>query len=131
MVAIPLPAITADGVRSGVIQFGEAAGAATPQPVRLEFSINKCPGVFESPKPGAPSGEFCSVDSTNGTYNQLTWFAKPFSTIQNIQTASAYGYCWAGDADKKYYLNARWTYSSCAFGYPTCGFAIQQNQGPY
>lgn len=122
---IPLPA-TSPGRASGAVIFGESAGGAyTPQPVTLELSISKCPGIIDT----NTSGNFCNLRSTNGNYNSITFLSRAFQTI-NSNNASQYGYCWAGEGGQ-YYLNARWTYSSCAFGAQVCGFAIQYNDGPF
>ena len=125
IVAIQLPNVQS----SGQVTFGESAGGAyTPQPVTLEVSINKCPGVIETDYTNR-----CNIRSTNGNYNSITWLAKAYQgrggTI-DATTASAYGLCWGGDSGA-YYINARWSYSSCAFGAQVCGFAIQYNLGGY
>ena len=114
------------GRASGQISFGESAGGAyTPQPVTLEVSISKCPGIIDT----NTAGNFCNLRSTNGNYNSITFMSQSYQTI-NSGNAAQYGYCWAGEGGQ-YYLNARWTYSSCAFGASICGFAIQYNDGPF
>ena len=124
VVFFELPA-TSPGSSSGQVTFTESAGAAnTPQPVMLEISISRCPGVIESNYAG-----MCSLSSTNGNYNSITWLSKKYS-IFDAGNSYVYGLCWAGES-QKYYVNARWTYSSCAFGATTCGFAVQRNDGPY
>lgn len=131
VVAIPMPPL-GSGTNTGVVQYGESAGGAyTPQPVTLEISVNKCPGMILPESNAAGTRDYCNVRSTNGNYNQVTWFGRAYSGIGSTQAAAAYGYCWAGDANTQYYINSRWTYASCAFGVQICGFAIQQNQGPY
>ena len=50
--------------------------------------------------------------------------------MANSSSILSLGLCWAGDP-QKYYINARWTYTSCPYGVETCGFAIQYNDGPY
>lgn len=121
---LPLPTPSA-GRTSGQITFTESAGGAyTPQPVVLEISISRCPGIIET-----DYANFCNLRSTNGNYNAIT-FLSAASQSYNRDNASRYGLCWAGDAGQ-YYVNARWTYSSCGFGATTCGFAIQYNDGPY
>lgn len=111
---------------SGQVMFTESAGGAyTPQPVTLEISISRCPGVIDTDYSNA-----CNLRSTNGNYNAITWLAKKYSILDG-SNASQYGYCWAGDSNTKYYVNARWSYNQCAYGASTCGFAVQYNQGPY
>lgn len=123
-VFIALPA-TSPGHASGQIVFSESAGGAhTPQPVTLEISINKCPGII-----GTDTGNFCNLRSTNGNINSITFLSQAFQGIDR-STANARGYCWAGDGGQ-YYINARWTYSTCASGVDVCGFAIQYNDGPF
>jgi hypothetical protein len=124
-VFMPLPAAPA-GRASAKVVFSESAGGAyTPQPVTLEISISRCPGVI------ATDGGYCELHSTNGNYNAITYFTQPYQTlITDSSTANRYGYCWAGDAGQ-YYVSARWTYSSCAFGVAECGFAIQHGYGPF
>ncbi|MEO7742707.1 MAG: hypothetical protein ABIR98_07215, partial [Usitatibacter sp.] len=126
VVQIPLPSMTS----SGQVTFGESAGGAyTPQPVTLEVSINKCPGVIDTDYTNR-----CNIRSTNGNYNSITWLAKTYQGRGgNIDstTANANGLCWGGDTGSQYYINARWSYSSCAFGAQVCGFAIQYNLGGY
>lgn len=126
VVQIPLPSMNS----SGQVTFGESAGGAyTPQPVTLEVSINKCPGLIETDYTNR-----CNIRSTNGNYNSITWLAKAYQSRGgggiDASTASANGLCWAGGTDQ-YYINARWSYSSCAFGAQVCGFAIQYNLGGY
>lgn len=122
VMSIPLPNL--NGLRTGQLTFGESTTAATPQPVTLEISINKCPGLIDT----APSS--CNLRSTMSSYNSITWFAKAYSVITDTASANLRGYCWAGDADQ-YYVNARWSYQSCPFGAQVCGFSVQYNQGPY
>jgi hypothetical protein len=129
--SIPLPVT---GFNSGVVQFGESAGGAyTPQPVTLEISINKCPGLVEPSSMQSTSGLYCNMTGTNGNYNAISWFAKAYGPVVNMVSAQTYtpGMCWAASEEGKHYINTRWTYSHCAFGASTCGFAIQQNLGPY
>lgn len=120
---LELPATSA-GHASGQLTFGESASASTPQPVTLEISISKCPGVI-----GNDYANFCNLRSTNGSYNSITWFSREASGITG-SNANSRGYCWAGDGGQ-YYANARWTFSSCPGGEETCGFAIQANDGPF
>lgn len=120
----PLPT-PSQGSTSGQIAFGESAGGAfTPQPVVLEISIGRCPGIIDT-----DTGNFCNLRSTNGHYNSIT-FLSAASQNYNRDNANRSGYCWAGDAGP-YYLNARWSYSACAFGVTSCGFAILYYDGPY
>lgn len=122
-VFMPLPSPTV-GV-SGQITFSESAGGAyTPQPVTLEISISKCPGII-----GTNAADFCNLRTTNGNYNSITYLTKASSFI-NAGNAAQYGYCWAGDSGP-FYVNARWSYNSCAFGASICGFAVQYNNGPF
>ena len=135
IVSIPLPAVSA-GHYSGQAAFGENIGAAyTPQPVTLEITISQCPGFIDvdtaNPTNTHPNNNYCNLKSPNGTYNQITWFGKPYSSLTSATVANAYGYCWAPEGGAQWYLNARWTYNSCPYGQLTCGFAIQQNYGPY
>jgi hypothetical protein len=121
VVAIKLPSIP--GRNGAQVIFGESAGGAyTPQPVTLDISINKCPGLIDTNMSSA-----CNVHATNGNYNSITWLTGPYSTI-NSTNSNLYGLCWAGDGGD-YYINARWTYSQCAFNAQACGFAIQYNEG--
>ena len=120
-----LPA-TSPGRSSGAVIFSESAGGAyTPQPVTLEVSIGRCPGIIDT----NTAGNFCNLRSTNGTYNSITFLSRAYQNI-NSSNAAQNGYCWAGDGGQ-YYINARWTYSSCASGREICGFAIQYNDGPF
>lgn len=123
VISIPLPNLGA--LNTGQITFGESSTAATPQPVTIEISINKCPGLIETDATNS-----CNLRSTMSSYNSITWFAKAYSIITDSASASRKGYCWGGDA-AQYYVNARWTYQFCPFGAQVCGFAIQYNQGPY
>ena len=135
IVSIPLPAVSS-GHYSGQAAFGENIGAAyTPQPVTLEITISQCPGFIDvdtaNPTNTHPNNNYCNLRSPNGTYNQITWFGKAYSTLNSATVANAYGYCWAPEGGAQWYLNARWTYNSCPYGQASCGFAIQQNLGPY
>lgn len=121
---MPLPAPSPDRA-SGAVIFSESAGGAyTPQPVTLEISISKCPGIIDT-----NIANFCNLRSTNGNYNSITFLSRAYQTI-NAGNAAQNGYCWAGDGGQ-YYINARWTYSTCASGVAICGFAIQYNPGPF
>jgi hypothetical protein len=131
IVAMPLPAT---GLASGSVSFGESAGGAyTPQPVMVEISINKCPGLIEPVADNAGRPQYCNRRSNNGSYNSVTWVTRPIEgVVVDIDSANRYlAACWAGDAGAQYYINARWTYGSCAFGAQICGFGIQHNRGPY
>lgn len=124
-VFMPLPS-TSPGRASGAVIFSESAGGAyTPQPVTLEISIGKCPGIIDA----NVAGNFCNLRSTNGTYNSITFLSRAYQNI-NAGNAAQSGYCWAGDGGQ-YYVNARWTYASCPSGVEICGFAIQFNDGPF
>jgi hypothetical protein len=121
VVFMELPA-TSPGFASGQLTFGESAGGAyTPQPVTLEISISKCPGVIES-----DYGNYCNLRSTNGNYNSIVWLSRATSQGYNSGNVNIAGLCWAGEP-QKYYINARWTYQNCAYNVATCGFAIQYN----
>lgn len=123
VVSIPVPA---DGRVSGQVTFGETVGGAyTPQPVVIEISINKCPGVIDTNYTSQ-----CNLRNTNGFFNTMTWLNKPYSTI-NSTNANLYGFCWTGEPNTQYYINARWTYASCAFNHPVCGFSIVHNLGGF
>jgi hypothetical protein len=125
-ISIPLPAVQ-PGVSSGAIVFSESAGGAyTPNPVTLDISINKCQGQIDTDQTNA-----CNYHTTNGNYSTVQWLGKAYGALTNAATANPRGLCWAGDASTQYYINARWSYSQCAFGAQTCGFAVQQNYGPY
>ena len=135
IVSIPLPSVATYSKQAA---FGENIGAAyTPQPVTLEITISQCPGYIDvdttNPSNTHPNNNYCNLKSPNGTYNQITWFGKSFSGLVGQAAYNKYGYCWApeGDSNGPWYLNARWTFGSCPFGQLTCGFAIQQNLGPY
>lgn len=124
VVSMPLPDVSS---HSGQAVFSESAGGAfTPQPVTLTVSISKCPGIIDTDQSNS-----CNMVSTNGNYNAMTWFASPYSVIQDATSARQYSFCWAPRSEGQWYVNARWTYSNCAFGAAVCGFAIQQNQGSY
>lgn len=125
-ISMPLPAVQ-PGFSTGQIAFGESAGGAyTPQPVTLQISISQCPGLVDP-----DTTNRCNLTSSNGNYNSITWFAQPYSVIKDPSSANLRGYCWAPASQGQWYINAKWTYSQCAFGAATCGFAIQQNYGPY
>jgi hypothetical protein len=123
IVSIPLPSIAS----SGQVSFGESPTASSPQPVTLEISINRCPGVIDT-----DTTNRCNIRSTNGNYNSLTWLTKPYlgrgGTIDST-SANNNGLCWTGTEQR--YVNARWSYSSCGFGSAVCGFAVQYNLGGY
>jgi len=126
IVTMTLPA-TQPGYSSGQVAFSESAGGAyTPQPVTLTISINKCPGLIET-----DTNNRCNIVSTNGNYNSISWFSKAYSVIDTSFKANQRGYCWAPASEGPWYVNAKWSYSSCAFGAQICGFAVQQNYGPY
>jgi hypothetical protein len=126
VVSIPLPEVVS-GFHSGQLVISESAGGAfTPQPVSLNVTISKCPGVVDTDQSNS-----CNIVTTNGNYNAVTWFAAPYSSIQDPPSAQRYGFCWAPRSEGQWYMNARWNYSSCAFGAAVCGFAIQQNYGSY
>jgi hypothetical protein len=127
IVALTMPNL--NGLASGQVTFGESAGGAyTPQPVTLEVSISKCAGLIDTNYANA-----CNMRSTNGNYNSMSYLVKSVQLgrggafdANNLPT----GYCWAGD-NAQYYVNARWSYQTCAFGAQVCGFAIQYNQAAY
>lgn len=123
-VFISLPP-TPQGHASGTIAFSESAGSAfTPQPVTLEVSINKCPGIVDTDTTNA-----CNLRSTNGSINSITFLTQPVQGFDRT-TANQRGYCWAADGGQ-YYINAKWTYPACPSGVDVCGFAIQYNFGPF
>jgi len=123
-VFIPLPT-PSPGHSSGSVIFSESAGGAfTPQPVELQISINRCPGIVDT-----DTTNFCNLRTTNGNFNSITFVSQATQTV-NRGNAAQQGYCWAGDGGQ-YYVNARWTFSECASGVELCGFAIQYNDGPF
>jgi hypothetical protein len=123
IVAIPAPVMSSSSVK---IVFSETPSASTPQPVTLEISINRCRGVID---PSTTTR--CNLRSTNGHYNSIVYFTRPYLMIQDEASAYTYGWCWAPASEGPWYINARWTYSECGFGSSTCGFAIQYNSGPF
>ena len=126
VVSMPLPEVVS-GYHSGQVVFSESAGGAyTPQPVTLNISISKCPGIVDT-----DTSNSCNLVNTNGNYNAMVWFASSYSVIQDAASAARYSFCWAPRSEGQWYVNARWTYSSCAFGAQVCGFAVQQNYGSW
>lgn len=123
-VFMPLPAPPAGRASNKVIFSESAGGAYTPQPVTLDISISRCPGVIDTNQ-----ANYCNLHTTNGNYNAITYLTQAYQAI-NASTVGQYGYCWAGDGGP-YYINARWVYESCPSGVSDCGFAIQQAYGPY
>lgn len=116
---------TPQGHASGAIIFSESAGGAyTPQPVTIEVSINRCPGIVETDTTNS-----CNLRSTIGNYNTITFLTQAAQGIDR-NTANARGYCWAGEPGQ-YYINARWTYPACASGVDVCGFAVTYSFGPF
>lgn len=120
-VFMPLPSPSSGRV-SGRVEFAETS--STPQPVTLDISISRCPGIIDT-----DYRSYCNRHTTNGAYNSIVFFTQAYQAIDS-STVGRYGYCWAGDAGQ-YYVNARWIYSSCEFGAGECGFVIQNGQGPY
>ncbi|HYC34804.1 MAG TPA: hypothetical protein VEC19_00145 [Usitatibacter sp.] len=104
---------------SGQIYISESSGTYSPQPVTIEMSINKCPGVIDTNTANA-----CNMRSTNGYINAITWLSGNLGGL-NEAAASAFGYCWAGEPGAEYYINARWSYQSCPHGQPICGFQME------
>ncbi len=103
-----------------MVLFGE--NSSSPQPVTLEITISKCPGVI-----GTDYASFCSLVSDNGHFNSLTAVTAP--TMSEAQAASL-GLCWAIDPTQ-YYVNARWTYDTCGGSNPVCGFSLQYQGGAW
>ncbi len=127
-IPVPAPPSSSSGTTSSIsFSFGESAGGAgTPQPVTLELSINRCPGVIDT-----DPTNFCNLRSTNGSINVVTVLERPYMGFTDYASVNRQGLCWAPLSEGPWFLNARWAYSACAFGEATCGFAIQYNQGPY
>jgi hypothetical protein len=122
VVAMPLPKT---GLASGQVTFTETPAAGTPNPMVLEISISKCPGIIDT-----DTSNFCNLRTTNShANNSVVFFETPYQTL-NSSNVQQYGYCWAGDPGD-YYVNARWSYSTCLSGQSICGFGIQHNPGPY
>lgn len=124
-VSMPMPA-PGGNWNSGTITMSE--GATSPQPVTIEMSLNKCPGLIE-PDNGTSA---CNVRTTFGHNNKVQFLTRPyggFNANTPPETLRLYGMCWAGDSNSQYYMNVRWTYPSCQWG--ICGYAFQFNPGPY
>jgi hypothetical protein len=99
-----------------------AETTATPQGTFFEATISKCPGEI---KTRATAGNCYVGSNTQNMAMELYWFFK----LQGLSAAdaNAMGGCVALEVDGPYYLNVRWTYSSCPGGVTACGFAIQYN----
>ena len=118
---------TVPGWATGRLGVGERA--ESPQPVTIEISLNRCPGLIETDYTTA-----CNLRSQFGHFNRVQWLARPyggFGENSSPQAMAAYGLCWAGSPNTKYYVNVRWSYDSCPHGLSTCGFTLQWNQGDY
>lgn len=122
---IPLPAVPDSHVSEQIV-WSESPSVESPQPVTLEISIGRCPGVVDT-----DTTNYCNLASTNGHYNAITYLARAYLTLDDAASAAAYGYCWAPAEDGPWYANMRWTYVGCAYGGATCGFMAQLNLGPY
>lgn len=126
VVSMTLPNVPA-GSSTGQITFSESAGGAyTPQPVLLNITISKCKGYIDTDYTNR-----CNLQSSNGNYNSISWFAQAYSVIKDAASANLRGYCWAPASEGTWYVNSKWSYTQCAFGAQICGFAVQQNPGPY
>ncbi len=114
ILAIPVP----DNGLNSMVVFSESPAVLTPEPVTLEISVHRCPGVIDT-------------DATNPC-NVSTWTPHMVSSVTFfMQAVGPYtAYCWAGDPDTQYFINARWTYDACGFGASTCGFSIGSQNGP-
>lgn len=129
IVAIPLPG---GSNVSQQVTLSESSATFTPSPVDIEVSINKCPGLILPPADSGGFPQYCNIHSNLGQINAITWFAQPYAgVIKDTASANVYGYCWAGDANSSYYINARWTYNTCMYNNNTCGWLITHNNGPY
>jgi hypothetical protein len=120
---MPLPRTSA-GRSSGQVIFGESAGGAyTPQPVTLEISVASArASSTRTPQLLQPAQHQRNYNSDH----------VPEQAVPDLNSDTANATDTAGRGESgQYYINARWTYSSCAFGASICGFAIQFNDGPY
>lgn len=127
--SIPLPALSGNSVQ---ISLGETPSLNSPQPVTIEASISRCPGVIDSDGTNSDPRNFCNLRSTNGFYNSVVAFISPSSAsnVDSVASAATWGYCWAPTSAGQWYFNVRWTYPQCPLGVATCGFVIQYNFGP-
>ncbi len=100
--------------------------AYSPSPVTIEYSVNECPGKID-----LDPTNYCNVTTTNPLSNSVVAVLKPYGSLNGPEAAAVNGYCWAAKPGVQYYLNARWSYSSCMFSNSICGFHILYNRGPY
>ncbi|MGZ5032673.1 MAG: hypothetical protein ACXWAC_05700 [Usitatibacter sp.] len=122
IVSIPLP-LPPWGGYTGSLIITNSPSAGTPEPVTLELSVNKCKGKIDT----NTLGTWCNYKTNSNVYNSITWQGVTISGYSSDAAAYPKGWCYAPYADGPYYLNARWTYSSCPGGASACGFAIQFN----
>lgn len=109
----PLPRLPA-GKNVQWVAFGETPQAYTPSPYSADVSFSTCPGVFA---PKASAYDYCNwagITQKNGF--TVKW--SETSTYSRF-----YGSCLA-DPSTQYYMNVRWTYTSCSQGAPACGFSL-------
>lgn len=122
-----LPTLS-DGYDSEQLTFGESAGGAySPQPVAIELTISRCPGEILA----YDASDFCTYYTTNGAYNSIVYLGHAHEPMVDAASANLYGLCWAPEDEGPWYLNMRWTYTTCAYGATTCGFMLQRNLGAW
>jgi hypothetical protein len=110
-------------VVSNVINQGQQP--ATPAKVTTEISISTKCGVIDTSVPQ------CYLNSTTVNNNQIAIYTAPRFTWTSQATLGGRG-CWAGDAGVQYYVNIRWTYSTCSYtSSGGCGFSEQWTNGPW
>lgn len=115
-----------DPAASVVNKFTQGQQPASPTGnVITEFTVSKCPGVISSAVPE------CYMYNTSTNQNEIRIFtaAIPFRTSQAEIGSRG---CFAPSVDangqpQKWYVNVRWTYTSCGFA-NGCGFSMQWAQ---
>lgn len=114
---------------SGAFSLTEATAVYTPSPVTINISISKCKGFIDT----SDYTNRCNLTSQNGSYTSMSWFSGPSiaAGVTDAATANAHGSCWAPASDGPYWVNMRWSYSSCASGVVSCGFSLNQSMGAY
>jgi len=121
-IAPPKPWITV------ALAFTQGQQAAMPSGYsKTEMSVSKCPGVIDTSVPQ------CYHSSGSSTSNMIKIYRAPVvATGWNSQELIGTRGCYAPDTDasgqpQKWYVNVRWTYTSCAYS-NGCGFSMQWSQ---
>lgn len=110
--------------------FTQGQQPASPTGVVTEMQVSKCPGTIDLTSGTIPPACYYKSVKDQLQTNNMGVILRSEPGFEN-QANTGNVACWIADAPQQYFVNVRWTYTSCQWtAQGGCGFSMQWQSGP-